>query len=147
MTDWPDHKIRSTALFYIEKTLMDRSSWRWSLIGEAHEGLSERVEFQPGELPVVSFFLSELSWYLLSTRRIVGSYAGQKCDVAVLDVLEGRFPNFKGYGDKYTEVMTLHISDGRDVKLEYETGAASMAPIYYFRYWKIKFPILDKLIE
>ena len=41
--------------------------------------------------------------------------------------------------------MTLHLADGSDVNLEYETGKASMAPIYYLIFWKLKFPILDKI--
>ena len=33
------------------------------------------------------------------------------------------------------------------VSLQYETGRGSMAPIYYFRYWWVKHPILHKLKE
>jgi hypothetical protein len=62
-----------------------------------------------------------------------------------MDVLEDRFGNFKGHGGKQTEVMTLVLADGREVRLEYETSLASMAPIYYLRYWKVKYPVLDML--
>ena len=41
--------------------------------------------------------------------------------------------------------MALHTSNGTEVKLEYETFKASMAPIYYLMFWKRKYPILDKL--
>jgi hypothetical protein len=41
--------------------------------------------------------------------------------------------------------MTLRFAGGEETVLQYETGRASMAPIYYIRYWKIKYPILDKL--
>jgi hypothetical protein len=43
------------------------------------------------------------------------------------------------------EVMTLKTSSGAEVKLEFETSKASMAPIYYIKYWARKYPILDKL--
>lgn len=145
MADWPDRKIRATALWYIEKHVMEPTSWRWTMLGESHPEVSARVELQPGELPVVSYFRSAASWYLFTTRRIIGSYSGQEVEVFPLDVLEDRFGNFKGYGGQETEVMTLRLSDGSEVGLEYETTLASMAPIYYMQYWKIKFPVLDKL--
>ena len=72
MGDWPDEKIRSTALFYIEKHLMEPATWPYTLVGKSHAEVASRAELQPGELPLVSFFLSEESWYLLTTRRILG---------------------------------------------------------------------------
>ena len=44
-----------------------------------------------------------------------------------------------------SELMRLRLANGRVLELEYETGPASMAPIYYFRYWTVKYPILAKL--
>jgi len=41
--------------------------------------------------------------------------------------------------------MTLRVNSRLRATLQYETGRASMAPIYYFRYWSIKYPILGKL--
>jgi hypothetical protein len=87
----------------------------------------------------------EGSWYLLTTRRILGCFSEQAVQVAALDVLEDQFGDFKGRGGRATDIMTLRLVGGGEVRLEYETGSASMAPIYYFRYWKFKFPILDKL--
>ncbi len=96
-------------------------------------------------MPVVSFFCSEASWYLFTTRRILGSYSGQAVELAALDVVKDRFGNFKGHGGRETEVMVLQASSGTEVKLEYETFKASMAPIYYLMFWKRKYPILDKV--
>jgi hypothetical protein len=145
MSDWPDAKIRSTALWYIGKHTMDPPTWRFTLVGEAHPESLGRAEPEPGELPLVSFLFSETSWYLLTTRRVVGELSGRRVGAAALEVLEDRFGNFKGYGGAELEVMTLRLAGGREAALQYETGRASMAPIYYFRYWKIKYPILDKL--
>ena len=58
MGEWPDAKIRSTALWYIGKHTMDPPTWRYTVVGEAHPELSARVELQPCESPLVSFFLS-----------------------------------------------------------------------------------------
>lgn len=114
MSDWPDGKIRSTALWYIGKHTTTAPTWRYTLLDGAHRDVLPRVQLRPGELPLVSSFFSEASWYLLTTRRVIGSYAARTVDVTA-------------------------------VGLQYETGRASMAPIYYFLYWKIKYPVLDKL--
>jgi hypothetical protein len=145
MADWPDEKIRSTALWYIRKHSMDPSAWRWTRLGEPHPEVLRFVRLQVGELPVVSFFRLEASWYLFTSRRILGCFSGQAVEVTALDVVKDRFGNFKGYGGQETEVMTLQLSDSSEVSLEYETLKASMAPIYYMMYWQRKYPILDKL--
>lgn len=145
MSEWPDAKIRSTALWYIGKHTMAPPTWRCTLVGVAHPEVLGRAELEPCELPLVSFLFSKSSWYLLTTRRVVGEYSGRQVRVAALDVLENRFGNFKGYGGAELEVMTLRLTGGHEVALQYETDRAAMAPIYYFGYWKIKYPILDKL--
>ena len=124
---------------------MDPSTWLWTRLEEAHPEVLRFVDLQVGELPVISFFRSETSWYLFTSRRILGCFSGKSIKVAALEVVTDRFGNFKGYGGRETEVMTLHLSDGSDVTLEYETAKASMAPIYYLMYWQRKYPILDKL--
>ncbi len=145
MSDWPDAKIRSTALWYIGKHTMDPPTWRYTRVGDVHPEVLSRAEVEPGELPLVSFFVSEASWYLLTTRRVVGSCSGQNVRVTAIDVLEDHFGNFKGFGGAKLQIMRLRLAHGEEPVLQYETGRASMAPIYYFRYWKIKYPILDKL--
>lgn len=145
MGEWPDAKIRSTALWYIGKSSMDPQTWQYTLIGDAHPEVSGRVDLQSGESTLVSFFLMADCWYLFTTRRVVGAHAGHLVCAAALDVAEDRFGNFKGYGGVGLEVMHLRLTDGAEATLQYETGLASMAPIYYFRYWRIKYPILDKL--
>jgi hypothetical protein len=145
MADWPDEKIRSTALWYIRKHAMDSSSWRWTRLGEPHPEVLRFVRLKVGELSIVSFFRSEVSWYLFTSRRILGWFSGQAVAVAALDVVQDRFGNFKGSGGRETEVMILQVSDGSEVSLEYEPAEASMAPIYYMMYWQRKYPILDKL--
>ena len=144
MENWPDQKIRKLSVRYIEKASMDPVSWRFTLIGKAHPALSGVVKMQAGELPIVSSFISENSWYLFTTRRVVGTYQGQKVELASVDCTRDSYGNFKGYGKQETEVMTLNHSGDEKAMLEFETGKASMAPIYYFRFWSIKYPVLVK---
>lgn len=145
MAEWPDEKIRNIALWYIEKASMDPATWRFTLIETAHPVVSERVVMQEGELPVVSCFISEDSWYLFTTRRIVGSYGGQKYEAAPAEVIEYHVRNFKGYGHQETDIMRLALPGDAELQLEYETGKASMAPIHYMLFWRLKFPVLDRL--
>lgn len=145
MTEWPDKKIRSISLWSINKHAMNPAAWRWTRLDEPQPEVLSLVQLQAGELPVVSFFRSEASWYLFTTRRILGSYSGQGVELSALDVVKEHFGNFKGNGGRETEVMALQTSNGSEVKLEYETFTASMAPIYYLMFWKRKYPILHKL--
>jgi hypothetical protein len=146
MSGWPDAKIRSTALWYIGKHTMDPPTWRYTRIGDGHPEVLSRAGLEPGELSLVSFFLSKASWYGLTTRRVVGSYSGRDVSVAAPDIVRDDFgDNPKGYGGVELQVMTLRHANGEEFALQFEAGRAWMAPIYYFSYWKIKYPILDKL--
>ena len=78
MSEWPDEKIRPTALGYINKHVMNPLAWRATSVGEIHPKLTVLAELKSDELPIVSCF-------------------------------------------------------------------HSMAPIYYFRFWTAKYPLLTKL--
>lgn len=145
MDQWPDAKIRSTALRYINKHTINPSAWAATSVGEIHPKLLTAVTLKLGELPIVSCFHSESSWYVLSTRRVLGVCAGQAVDVAAPEIVENHFGNFKGHRHSTSELMLLRLANGRVLELEYEAGPASMATIYYFRYWAIKHPVLAKL--
>src|SRR5262245_46626756 len=103
MTDWPDEKIRSVALWYIKKHSMDPTAWRWTRLGEPCPEITCLVQLQTGELPIVSFWRSDASWYLFTTRRILGSYSGNDVELSAITVSKDRFGNFKGHGGKETE--------------------------------------------
>lgn len=124
---------------------MDPSTWRATVIGAMHSQLCSLVELKTGESPIVSCFHSDASWYVLSTRRVLGACQGRAVDIAVLEIAKQSFGDFKGYEGSPIEFMNLESIDGRSISLEYETGKASMAPIYFFRHWTIKYPLLGKL--
>jgi hypothetical protein len=48
-------------------------------------------------------------------------------------------------GRSEVETAILALNDGTHIRIPYETGYASMAPIYYERFWAIEYPVLDKL--
>ena len=61
--------------------------------------------------------------------------------IVQLDVGEG---DFKHMGRSEVETATLALADGTHIRVPYETGYASMAPLYYERFWIIKHPVLEK---
>ena len=129
---------------YIRKHSMNAEQWRHTLMGQLH---SMNPELNAGELPIVSIYISAASWCVLTTRRVFGVYYGHSVEVDADEISETNFGNFKGHGDKQIEVMTIRTPAAREFRLEYETGKASMAPIYFFAFWKRKYPILDKLVS
>lgn len=145
MSDWPDQKIRSIAVSMILRASKVPATWRFTWIDRVHPAVSEKVVLWEEELPIVSCFISEVSWYVLTTRRILGFYSGQRYEAVPNQILDTYFGDFKGTAGQETELMRLKVPGGVALQLEYETGKASMAPIYYLRFWKYKYPILDRL--
>ena len=153
MKDYQDKKIRKHIVRYIRKASGDVSEWKYTKIDEAHEKVLKKIEIAPGEFPIVSFYLSENSFYLLTTRRVAGFYDKREVEFFPTYIKQDNFGNFKGlnselYRYKHIEVVTFDV-EGENYcqRLQFETGKASMAPIYYFRWWEIKYPIFDKLIN
>jgi len=148
-----DEKIQDIAVAMIRRHSMNPEEWRFTSIGKLHPGIEQHFELLAGELMLVSAFFSDDSWYAFTTRRIITNYAG--C-VDTLDPQQGvnsEFGNFKGYPlDNNTQLgaiprATASLKNPISVlHFEYETGKASMAPIYATQYWCRKHPILHKLL-
>ena len=138
-----DDRIQDIAIASIKRKSMDIDTWRYTRVGDIHGEVQEQIDLAVGELPIVSCFISNASWYLITTRRIVGNYYGNKLDIKPIEIQEellGLFKtygNFKGSGEKDTEIFTLRTSENKEVWFEYETGKASMAPIYAFHVIKL----------
>ena len=110
---------------------MDPDEWSHTLIGTLHSEIGQDVfRLSPAELVLVSCHFSPASWYVITTRRIVGTYYGRRSEVPAEDIDEDNFGNFKGYGQMEREVMTIRSLDSPESRFEFETGKASMAPIY-----------------
>jgi len=130
-----DEKIQDVAVAAIRRKSMDPGEWRFTRIGEIHPEIRERLPLEAGELPVASAFLSPDSWYVFTTRRIVSHLDGETRSLDPSGGLEARFGMFKAIGEISQQVATLSTPSGATFRLEYETGKASMAPIYAASYW------------
>lgn len=144
--DWPHEKIHSAALRYISEHSLKQSEWRFTCLGALPERLVRIVPLDTREQPIVCCFVDAQRWYAMTTARIFGVLRGSRFDCAPLDITQWRWGDFKHAGRSEVETATLSLANGSHVRLAYETGPAAMAPIYYERFWKIKYPALDKLI-
>jgi hypothetical protein len=140
-----DEKIARICSASIRKHSMDVASWLYTRLDAPHPEIASLVHLKNDELPIVSFFFSSASWYLLTSRRVIGQYFGCNVDISASDITQTSFGNFKGDGEKAIEVAIIATSNKLEARIEYETGKASMAPIYYFQFWSGKFPHLDVL--
>jgi hypothetical protein len=143
--DWPHEKIRSIALGYIRKHCMKEDEWRFTRLDSLPERLTRIIHVEEPERAIVSCFVDGLNWSAMTTTRMFGVCRGSQFSCSPLDVRHWRWGDFKHSGRSEVEVATLALANGTHVKVPYETGAASMAPIYYERFWTTKFKVLDKL--
>jgi hypothetical protein len=143
--NWPHKKIKEHCVKYIHKPSMEMDEWIFTKVDNIHQEITNIVKFNEFEVPIVSCFINDSSWYILTSERVIGAYSDSQVEERTENIADTKFGNFKGNRSKKTEIMLLSFNNGKESRLEYETGYASMAPIYYFRFWKIKFPIIDKL--
>jgi hypothetical protein len=142
-----DEKIQDIAVAMIRRASMDPEGWQFTVIGQLHPMLVGLLTLGSGELPLVSAFLSEDSWYAFTTRRIVSHHHGETRALVPANGIKSEFGNFKGYRGQPIQVATISSDSGKAIRFEYETGKASMAPIYATQYWWRKHPILHKLLS
>jgi hypothetical protein len=143
--EWPHEKIRSVALRYIKKAAMKEAEWRFTCLDVLPERLVRIVPLDTQERPIVTCFIDAQRWCAMTTARIFGVLRGTRFDCAPLDVTQWRWGDFKRAGRSEVETATLALANGTHVRLAYETGPAAMAPIYYERFWTMKYPVLDEL--
>lgn len=144
MGDWPHERIHSVCLAYIRKRSMNDRDWRYTRLGALPDRLARIAPLQADELSVVSCFIDAQRWYVMTTARIFGLAQGARFSCSPLDVTQWRWGNFKHGGRADAELATLALANGMHLRISYETGPASMAPIHYERFWTLKYPILDK---
>ena len=131
---------------------MNPEEWRFTCASGLHRLFATEFSALPGELVVASAILSPENWYVFTTRRLVSCFKSHQGEADLSKLQRTEFGNFKGYGVKPVqlaeipaEVATFNFSDGSELQIEYETGKASMVPIYAAKFWQQKYPILDKL--
>ena len=143
--DWPHEKIRAAALGYITKHTTKEFEWRFTCLDALRERLARIVHLDADERPIVSCFVDAQRWYVMTTARVFGVLRGSQFSCSPLEVKQWRWGDFKHAGRAEVETATFALANGTHIKVPYETGPAAMGPIYYERFWTIKYPVLDKV--
>jgi len=142
MSHWPHEKIHSASLRYIREHVTMEAQWRFTRVGALPERLARIARLDPGEQSVVSCFIDAQRWYVMTTARMFGLASGTPFSCSPLDVTQWRWGDFKRGGRAEAEIATLCLSNGKHLRISYETGPAAMAPISYERFWIVEYPML-----
>ena len=145
--NWPHEKIRSVALRYIREHAVKETEWRFTGLDALPERLARIVTIGEPERVVVSSFIDGMNWHAMTTVRIFGVCRGTQFSCSPLDVRQWRWGDFKHEGRSEVEVATFALANGTHMKVPYETGPAAMGPIYYQRFWTVKYRVFDKLVD
>jgi hypothetical protein len=139
-------KIQKLAVECIHKRSGPERTWRFTLLGRTHPEVSILVRQEEDELAIASCFISEDSWYYFSTQRMVGRCSGRYQEYDPREAFEiGMLMNYKGYGGLEVETLRMRGDQGLEASFEFETGFASMVPIYCVRFWQYVYPRLQIL--
>lgn len=136
--------IRDRCLRLIRKSSMHEGSWEMTLLDHCHAPIASKVLLDDHEYALVSFFAGDGDWTLYTTHRLVGEVAYERTEIGRLDFGTTDFQHFRhGPNPPRVKTATIHCQQGSHVFL-YESGYASMAPIYYFIFWSQKWPVWSK---
>jgi hypothetical protein len=117
----------------IKNRSMDYHLWEYTKFWDdwnerQKDKLYSQYTFEPGEIPVLAIILDDTTSSVFSSRAIYYSNKDMKARVAAAEIGETSFDNFKGYRQKFE---TINIQSKNIVhKIYFETGKASLAPIY-----------------
>ncbi len=112
-----------------------------TLLDRCHSPIASEVPLNEGEFPLVSFFAGEGDWTIYTTHRMVGEVSSNRTEIERSDFESTNFGNFKQDFDSPRVIKsTVQITIGSRPFL-YESGYASMAPIHYFKFWRLKWPV------
>lgn len=115
-----------------------------TLLGDCHAPIASKVPLNDDEYALVSFFAGDADWTLYTTHRLVGEASYERTEIGRLDFGATHFGNFKqGLDSPRATPATIDSPQGSRVFL-YESGYASMAPIHYFKFWSLKWPVWSK---
>ena len=130
------------ALAYIREAATNEAQWRFTRLDALSERLARIARLDEAERAIVSGFIDGQRWYAMTTTRVFGIFQGSQFSCSPLDVRQWRWGDFKHGGRSEAEVATLALANGTHLRIPYETGPAAMGPIYYERFWTVKYPVL-----
>ncbi len=147
----PDAKIAFYAAHRIRKCAKKKELWCATVIEVLPPDI--QILLDETEQPIVSASFPEGDWYVWTTKRMVATTAGQTWEVPAdsIDRIDWGTP-LKSLHTLYQTgcvKSTLGIfesSKGFSFPVRYETGYAWSGLVGCHQYWRLKHPILDKLM-
>ena len=142
-----DIRIERFVVRYIREASMQEQDWLFTRLQSTNERLSDLLELEVGELPIVACYVDEDWSYLLTSRRVLGRSDGENFAAKTVDVTDWAWGNFKRELRAEVAIAELTVKEQPKICMAYETGYASMAPIHYAKWWRLRYPILHKLAD
>jgi hypothetical protein len=133
-----DENIRQLVVVAIRRHSMDLETWEGTRLWESAERerqseLSARCSLAPDELPIIYSYCDAQNWTFVTTRHIWSCNEGNVQSVAVAEVTDHSYGNFKGFAGQEMERMTVTSRDGSVRQCPFQTGKPSMGTIYAVR--------------
>jgi hypothetical protein len=133
-----DQSIKNIVVAAICRHSMDMNTWTHTQLWDEGDSipkakLSLACNVGLDELPIIYFYIDPANWTLITTRQIYYAVDNQVSSVAVSNVVSHKVSNFKGYSEQKVQRMEIHSQDRGIHYCPFETGKASMGPIYALR--------------
>jgi len=145
MSEWPHEAICTVAIWYIRKHCAREELWLYTRLSHLHDELKSIVLLGPKECPIVSCYIDRGHWFAMTSARMIICHNSEKVVVNPLDLKRGHWGYFKTDREPRIGTARIDLKDGTSFSFQYETGYASMAPIYYELFWRVKYPALRNL--
>lgn len=81
------------------------------------------------ELPIVSVIISTQNWMIITTRKVVGEYQGERQIIPIEQLRISNWGDFKETEANLFTQIELEAKDSQRCTFQKETGAASLIPI------------------
>ena len=135
-----DKELHSRAMHYIEGHCIEPERWKYTLLRKLPQKASDFVQMEAEELPLVSAFFHEESWYAFTTKLLYTHNQAGSNSIDLRRPFSYSLGDFKGNSGPERDICSIELENGEVTHFHYETGKASMAPIYALRFWLIKYP-------
>lgn len=112
-----------------------------TILDDIHPSIRPNVQLDEDEFPVASFFAGDGDWTLYTTNHLIGEIDGARTCTKRSDFGSCDFGDFKQDLDSACVKRATMSCLSNRVHFLYESGYASMVPIYYFKFWSLKWPV------
>lgn len=145
MSEWPHEAICTVATWYIRKHCAREEQWLYTRLLHLHDEMKYVVALEPTECLIVSCYIDRCHWFAMTSARMITCNNNEKVVANPLDFKRWHWEDFKADAEPRIGTARIDLKAGTSFSFQYETGYASMAPIYYERFWSVKYPALQKL--